>query len=171
MISREGISFSYHNDELVWIWPWRRTGKNKFFSSIFEREFPSLREYWYFSGGWNEACRKEKIIGFSENDVLFSWVKREFRHNTIIVLKNVNVEMKSTAFWKSIDVFARRELLKDICVILIPDLKQAIYVLHSIPQEFAEAYLFHMGELDDTNNENNTEQSSTENRGNNPGPL
>lgn len=156
---------------MLWLWPWKRKGSYKFFSSIHERDFPSLREYWYFCGGWNEACRKEKVIGYSENDVLFSWVKREFRHNIVIVLKHINVELKSTAFWRSIDLFTRKELLKDIPVLLFSNKVDAAYVLGSIPQEFAEAYLFEFGELTDTNNENNNKQIGEKNRGNNPGPY
>lgn len=171
-INRKGISFGYHGDELLWLWPWKRhtfTGA-KFFSSIFEREFPSLREYWYFCGGWNEACRKEKVIGYTDFEVLSSWIKKEFRHNTVIVLRNVNVEMKSTSFWKSVDVFTRKELLKDVPVLLFSDKVDAAYVLGSIPSEFADAYLFHLGELEDSNNDNNTFQVSEQNRSEYAGP-
>lgn len=168
-VNKTGIFFSYYGDELLWVWPWRRKDHNKFFSSIFEREFPSLKEYWYFSGGWNEACRKEKVLGYSEFEVLSSWVKKEFRHNTVIILKNINVEMKSTVFWKSVDIFTRKELLKDVPVLLFSNKVDAAYVLGSIPTEFADAYLFYMGELDGTNNENNVKQSIEENRSNNLG--
>lgn len=170
-INSKGIYFSYYGDELLWIWPWKRRGTVKFFSAVFEQGYPSLREYWYYSGGWNMACRKEKVIGFSELDILLSWAKKEFRHDTVIVLRNINVEMKSTVFWKSIDIFARKELLKDVPVIFLRDVKNDEYILHSIPTEFAEAYLFHLGELIDTNNENNFKQSNEEDRGNNQGSF
>lgn len=153
-ITRAGVSFSYHGDELVWIWPWRRTDKNdKYYSFIFEHEYPSLAEYWQHVGSWNEACRKNKIRGYTDHNIFLAWIEREFRHSIVVVLHNVNVEMKNTRFWKSMDPVSRRELLKDTSVLFFYDEKEAEKVARSIVPEFAEAYMFVNGRLKYNNNE------------------
>lgn len=168
-INRNGISFNYYNDELLWLWPWKRTNDKKFVSSLFILEYRSLREYWQHIGAWNEACRKEKIVGYSEDELLHFWVKTKFSHNTVIVLRNVNVELKNTIFWKSVDVFARKQLLKDVVLLFFYYKEEARKVFQSIAPEFAEALLFDKGELIALNNENFSEQEQEQDRDSNPG--
>jgi hypothetical protein len=178
-INKLGLTFSYHGDELTYLWPWKRipyvrrvfpqesTRKDIYFSAVFNQGFTSLRDYWQFVGVWNEACRKEKIIGYTEKEILLGWAKYEFRHNIVILLTNINVEMKSTVFWKSVDIFARKQLLKDVAVLFFHNERDAKKVMYSIPAEFANADLIVRGRAV----EDNVEQAAEDYRGNDPGPL
>lgn len=163
-ISKAGISFNYHNDEVTWLWPWKREGF-KFHSSLYDRFFADLNHYWMYVGILSEAFRKEKVVGYSEEEILLQWAAKEFVHHTVIVLRHVNVEMKSTTFWKSVDIFAKKQLVKDVVVLFFSTPKEAQNVLHSIAPEFAEAYMFVSGKLFDSN----TERKIEENRNSNPG--
>ena len=171
-INKEGISFPYHGDQLLWIWWWKREGQAKYFSSLFDQHFLDLKDYWQFVGAWNAACRKEKIEGFHDYEIFTTWAKYSFlRQPAVVILRNINVEMKTTKFWQSVGGYARRQLLKDIAVLYFGNVKEATEVLYSVPSEFAEAYLFSKGILVNSNNENIIKQNGEENRGDDPGPY
>lgn len=172
-INRNGITFDYHGDQLLWMWPWRRhkdktRRQSKYYSYATDDYFCDLAEYWRFVGVWNEACRKRKIIGYSEYDVFIAWAKQSFRFNTAVVMRHVNVEVKSTWFWKSLDQISRKELQKDLPILFFYDLPSALKVAHSIEPEFAEVYLFDKGRLKYTNTENeiDPEPEPNQNTGN-----
>jgi hypothetical protein len=156
-LTRVGVHFKYHGDELLWLWPWKRAYLRsphiRYYSYTFDDHFPSLRDYWQFVGAWNEACRKEKIIGFNDNEIFKTWAEHTFRHNTVVILRNINVEMKSTAFWRSLDPLSRKQLLKDVPVLFFHDCWKAHSVATSIQPEFAEVFLFVRGKLKYTNND------------------
>ena len=162
-ISRQGIEFEYHGDQLLWVWPWRRIKDQKYISHIFESDFKSLAEYWEWVGSWNEGCRKRKVVGYTEEDIFLDWAKKTFRFSTVIIMKNINVELKSTLFWRSLHVESRTQLLKDCPVLFFYDVKDADKVFNSIAPEFAQAFLFHKGELIKNNNETSTKSPSWEN--------
>jgi hypothetical protein len=156
-LTRKGVRFEYHGDELLWIWPWKRTKPSlntiKYYSYTFDDYFFSLRDYWLFVGSWNEACRKEKIIGYNDNEVFKAWAEHTFRHNTVVILRNVNVEMRSTLFWRSLDPLSRKQLLKDVPVLFFHDSSKAQLVAESVDPEFADVFFFMKGKLKYTNNE------------------
>jgi hypothetical protein len=170
-INSSGIWFKYHGDEMLWVWPWKRQNGHKYISVLFEGGFKDLNDYWYFCGGYSEACRKHKIVGFNEDQVFLEWAEITFRHNIVIILRNVNVIMKSTVFWKSIDVLNRKELLKEIPVLFFHNKKEAEDVIKSVDPEFGEAYLIVRGELIYTNNEKYAVKNGTPpDSGDYPGP-
>lgn len=146
-INESGITFSYYGDEMLWIWPWKRKNKRKFISELYADSFTNLRDYWEYVGAYNEAFRKEKIIGFSEDEAFAMWAKQTFRHSIVLILRHVNVEMKTTRFWKSLDSLRRNYLLTDYPILFFPNYKQAKVVAESIAPEFAEVFLFERGEL------------------------
>lgn len=146
-INLNGITFNYYGDDMLWIWPWKRVGNYQYYSYLFDSEYTDIADYWQHVGAYNEAARKEKIFGWTEDEMFAMWAKQTFRHSTVVVLRHVNVEMRNTAFWKSIDGLKRRHLLKDYPVFFFHNHKQAKIVAESIDPEFAEVFLFHRGKL------------------------
>lgn len=152
-INKEGIRFNHYGDELVWFWPWKRT-YGKYFSDTFDRFFTSLVEYWQYVGAWNEACRKEKVVGYSDNLIFTSWACHTFQHNIVVILRHINVEMKSTLFWKSLDFSSRKQLLKDVPVLFFNTVEAAEKVARSIEPEFADVLMLVHGKIYYSNNGN-----------------
>lgn len=146
-LSKQGIWFDYHGDRLLWKWWWKRTNNSIYYSKVLARDYVSLNEYWKEVGIFEEAARKHKVKGYSIKEVLYQWVEHAFRNDIVIVLTDINVEMKSTNFWRSIPVIERRELLKDFPVLFFPDIHKARSVLTSLNEDFATAYLFDRGKL------------------------
>lgn len=158
-IDKNGITFNYHGDELTWLWWWKRLQpglfpkRYKYYSHVFDDSFKDLASYWLYVGAWNEACRKDRIVGYSDKEIFLSWCRYTFRHNSVLVFRNVNVEMRSTKFWKSLDPISRKQLLQDIPVLFFRDGLKPMEVAHSIEPEFAEVYFFYHGQLMWSNND------------------
>jgi hypothetical protein len=170
-ITRKGIRFKYHGDELLRHWPWSK--ECRYESALFPHiPFDTLNDYWFYCGAYNEACRKKKVIGYTERDILIQWAAHNFRHDVVIILRNVNVIMKNTIFWKSIDSTNRKELLKEVPVLFFKDLTEAWHVFESIDPEFSEAYYFANGKLIGCNTLRSDEIPAVKQKsiGNYPGP-
>jgi len=156
-ISKRGIHFNHHGDELVWIWPWSRVVTNiavagnrvsyKIYSVLDDTRYLDLADYWFAQGVHAEASRKNKIEGFSEDDVFISWACFNFRHQTVIVMRNINHQEKPEKFWASLPPVQRAAMLKDVPVLFFPNPNSAMDVAQTIPIEFAETYCFHNGSL------------------------
>lgn len=154
-ISLQGIHLNYYGDEIIWLWPWERDvthidGKRvsfKIFSFLEKNRYINLADYWFAQGVHAEASRKNKIEGFSEEDVFFHWAWFNFRHQTVIIMRNLNHQEKPEKFWASIPPAHRAAMLKDIPVLFFPSVYSAMEVAKTIPYEFAETYCFHNGEL------------------------
>jgi hypothetical protein len=155
-LRKQGIEFPYHGDTLVWVWPWKRKylsrGKDAVYvSEKVRKTFPNLRDYWTHWGIQDEALRKEKMIGFTDLDVLFEWIGFKYPHQVVLVLRNINVQEKSKSFWEAVPARNRHMLSNDVCVLFFGDLHSASTVFASISPEFAEAYLFHGGHFHSIN--------------------
>jgi len=61
-IDQFGISFPYHGDEVIWLWPWKREQKSlKFVSVLSEGTFASLEEVKKFWKDYNNFHLDEAI--------------------------------------------------------------------------------------------------------------
>lgn len=62
-ISKFGIEFIHakgtkYEDEVLWIWWWRRKGGKKWISMVFNASFKSLKEIDETWDGYVEACKE-----------------------------------------------------------------------------------------------------------------
>lgn len=144
--TKDGFLIDYHGDQLLWIWPWNRTSYHHWLSKNFECKFENLRDYWHYVGAFDEACRKRKILGFSESEVFQEWAKTKFKRNIVVILRNANIELKTGQFWRTINLLDRQELIKDVSVLFFSTVGEAKKVADSIAPEFAEVHLFARGE-------------------------
>jgi hypothetical protein len=157
-ITRDGVWFNYHGDEVLWLWWWKREAlpngkKGKYVSALSEGYFESLADYWMFWGGYSEACRQDKVYGYSDNQIFQEWAAMAFRHNIVVILKNINYELKPAYFWSAIPPRQVKELKKDVVVLFFNRMEDAKKIFTSIHAEFAEAYLYKYGTLENSNNE------------------
>lgn len=155
---KDGIWFNYHGDELLWLWWWKRrtlpNGKEeKYVSMLCEGAFESLPDYWMFWGGYSEACRQDKVYGYTDDQVFLEWAEIRFSHNIVVILKNINYELKPAYFWAAIGHRQRIELKKDVVVLFFNRLEEAVEVFNSVPPEFADAYLYRYKKLEKRNDE------------------
>jgi hypothetical protein len=59
-----GVEFYYKGDSVIWLWPWKRTSKNRKWLSIsFECSFNTLKELDEYWDGYEKA-----IMGFKSID-------------------------------------------------------------------------------------------------------
>lgn len=157
-ITKAGIWFDYEGDELLWLWWWKRgrlpNGKTgKYVSLLCDGVFESLKEYWIFWGEYAQACRQDKVYGYTEAEVFNDWASWSFMRNIVVVLKNINYELKPNYFWASIAPRQRKELKKDVVVLFFNHYDEAKRIFDSIHAEFADAYLYKNGKIQATNNE------------------
>jgi hypothetical protein len=150
-LRKQGIEFDYYGDEVVWVWPWKRASLSRLGSKVVlvsaaaETTFASFRDYWMYWGEHNEVCRKQKVMGFNEDQILDEWVRLKYPHQIVVILRHLSPEYRSGLFWRSIPASERNELTKDISVLFFPGFDQAERVVKSIEPEFAEAYLYFKG--------------------------
>lgn len=147
-IDKIGIWFPYYGDTLCWIWPWCRIvlgngKKEKYASMLYEGGFESLRDYWMFLGGLEEALRSEKIKGSNAEDVFHYWAANQSSTGTVVALKDINPAYKDTKFWKAMPPERRRELNSDYCILFVNGLNEAKKICDSIHPQFADAYVYH----------------------------
>lgn len=64
-INSLGIEFIYYVDEVIWVWPWKRTKKHlKYISILSESEFASLAEikqFWIMYEEHEKRYYQEKL--------------------------------------------------------------------------------------------------------------
>lgn len=160
-LGKRGIWFNYNGDELLWLWWWNRhklpNGKKaKYESLLCESSFEDLQEYWMFWGEYAQACRQDKVYGYSEDEVFQSWAQLSWIRNIVVILRHINYELKPGYFWASIGHRQRAQLKKDVAVLFFNRPEDAEKVFNSIQPEFAEAYYYKYGKLMATNNEVDT---------------
>lgn len=62
-VSRSGVGFYHDGDEVIWLWPWRRTDwRRPWLSVSFECTFQTLRELDNLWSDYFDALRKEPTL-------------------------------------------------------------------------------------------------------------
>jgi hypothetical protein len=90
---------------------------------------------------------KSKLQGFNYNEIIGQWVNAKYPHESVVVLKDVNVEERSLSFWAKIPKDKIEHIQKDIIVLRCGSKENAIEIVDSIEPGFAEAFAFSGGIL------------------------
>jgi hypothetical protein len=154
-INTKGISFDYHGDRMVYVFPWSRIQKDaKYFSTTHSQTFDTLIDYWTYIGALQKGIRTgKKIQGYSYQEVFIRWMKVYYSLGEWIMLFDVNYEAKPKQFWESLPQGSRVEMLKDIVVLQCNGIKEVIRVCENVPSNFALALGFSDGEIISDNSE------------------
>jgi hypothetical protein len=147
-ITKEGITFTYNDDDFTWIWWWERTYSYKFRSAIYGLHFSSLKSYWMHVGRQNDhPMIKHKIEGFNYQSLIETWVKRYFSTGCYLVLDNVNLDAKPASFWRTVPEDLRIQFNEDVIVLKCKDYSELKSLCESIELNFANASGFSDGDL------------------------
>lgn len=151
-LTKQGIEYVYHGDTLIYFWPWKASS-GKFYSSEYNSYFNNFREYWRHVGlNTPTSIRtREKLQGFSYEEILAQWVKFKFPFEAVIILKDLNLYEKSLSFWTKIPKDRIEYMSKDVVILRCNDKQEITRIIESIDIEFAEAFGYYEGNLIDHN--------------------
>jgi hypothetical protein len=157
-LSYIGVSFKYHGDELTWYWPWvGKTFKATYFSSLFSRDFNSLKDYWKAVGKEEALSRLTtcdgKVYGASYKEVIAEWSKRIWPGEFLVAMLEPDYSMKGPAFMARLTSQQRHRMMQDVVILRAKDKTEAEHLLESIDITMSEAYLVHNGNVLLSNNE------------------
>ncbi len=139
--TRKGLSFRYHRDTIIWLWPWSRKLPHHVFYSELHGYFPSLAEHWFHMGYVSASITPnlEKVKGYPARTILLDWAKSNLRFGYFVVLHDIDVQSKSQSFWNKIPEKDRLEFGQDIVVLTCKDLKEVYTLCNSMSTDFALA--------------------------------
>lgn len=147
-LTMQGVEYNYHGDKILRFWPWK-VKDGKFYSNEYSIYFSSLREYWKFIGrshsGKFEA--KDKVDGFSYEEIIAEWVRFKFPFDAIIVLTNIELSGNALSFWKNIPEHRFKYMTKDVVVLICDGKSELLKLIDSIPVELAQAVACYEGTL------------------------
>jgi hypothetical protein len=148
-LTEKGIVFEYHGDTITRRWPWRNRQGAKYSSQEYSLYFNDFNTYWKHVGAGQAALVKSenKLEGFSYTEMLGQWVRSRYANETIVVLKDVNVEERGLSFWAKIPKDKLEYIKKDIIVLRCGSKENACEIVDSIESSFAEAFAFSGGIL------------------------
>lgn len=139
-ISKQGITFNYNNDEITWLWWWKRTNSNcPYFSLVYNYWFLNFRQYWLKVGGSERNLPTSKIQGYSMENLISSWIKFNCRTGCYVLLYDINVESKPASFWRTIPDRDKTQLLADVVLLRCKDWDEIQRLCDSITTNFATA--------------------------------
>lgn len=152
---REGVTWKYHGDLLLYRWPWLRGRSNgypsKFKSISFKQDFNSFKDYWYLRGKFSEKpyTVSNRAQGFSMEALLERWISCdvEFYDKILVVLSDIEVSSRSIDFWKSLGPKEANLFTRDLVILVCKDLDQGFKLVESISKSFANAWLINNGQV------------------------
>ncbi|HET8689121.1 MAG TPA: hypothetical protein VFM18_21125 [Methanosarcina sp.] len=154
-LSRQGISFNYFGDTITYSWPWARSGRRRFSSSLHARDFNHFREYWQVVGACSANLRLgtdgAKVVGLGMHEVLAQYVKYKYPGEYIVALCDINPAAKDSSFWRKIPAQYAEQLLKDVAIFRCKSRDQMLDISLGTSTDFAVAYSFENGILVDSN--------------------
>lgn len=144
-LHKEGITFSYNNDEITWFWWWTRF--RTYYSLIYDFHFNTIKDYWIHVGSVEKPVPMTKIRGFSLLDPLKAWIKYHFRVGYYVILFDINVEAKPASFWRSIPDRDKKLFNSELVVLTCKDAKEMTTLCDSVDKNFAAAMGIVNGEV------------------------
>jgi hypothetical protein len=154
-LTKFGLLFSYHGDQMLWRWPWARQtpGSETFYSSLYIRDFSNLQEYWKHVGILHASLLKtpDKIQAFTWIEILTIWVSQVYPAENLLILTNLEASAKGMSFWSRLPKDVVQDLLQDVVIFRCKDKSELFHLLDSIPSKFADAYAFSAGHFLDSN--------------------
>ncbi|MNK09965.1 hypothetical protein D3C87_279750 [compost metagenome] len=151
-LTRQGVEYTYHGDTLTYFWPWKaRNGK--FYSAEYSTYFSSFRDYWKHVGmNLPSIVRsREKLVGYSFEEITAQWVRCKFPFEAIVVLFNIELSAKSLAFWAKVPKEKMEYMSKDVVILRCNDKTEVTRLIESIDPSFADAFGYCEGNLIDYN--------------------
>ena len=144
---KTGIEFGYHGDTITRKWPF--TEGPVLSSSEYGIYFSNFNEYWSHVGAAQAIFKRtdSKLEGFSYGEILAQWVRHHYPHESIAILKDVNVEERGLSFWAKIPKDKLEHIQKDVIVLRCGSKEKACEIVDSIEHDFAEAFAFSEGNL------------------------
>ncbi len=94
-----------------------------------------------------------KLSGFPYIEIISEWVKVKFPFQHVIILTNINVQVKTIKFWAKVPTSQVMEFLNDVVVMRCKDQTSMEELVTNIGFDFAEAYGYSGGKLILTNKE------------------
>jgi hypothetical protein len=148
-LTENGIVYEYHGDTITRRWPWRDRHGSKYFSQQYSMYFNSFNTYWRHVGIAESAFVKSdsKLEGFSYAEVLGQWVRVQYPHESVVVLKDINAQERGISFWAKIPKEKIEHIQKDVIVLRCGSKEKACEIVDSIEPAFAEAFAFAGGIL------------------------
>lgn len=144
-LSKAGITFEYHGDQITWNWPWNRGVARywKYHSALFSQDFNNFREYWKRIGEDSTmlAVRNQggKVFGFSIEELIKCWSKHNWQNQYIVVLTDVDQNAKGADFWSKLPQARRLTFVEEVVVLKCEDRSKVISLLECIEPSFASA--------------------------------
>lgn len=145
-INRDGLSFKYYEDILTIPW----TISFYFISSVLERTFGNLRDYWKARGvrEYKEPLLFSKMEGFNwEEEILLTFIKQKLPLGIFVVLYDLDLSRKTADFWAKIPPEKRSQLTKDVVVMKCDSLSQADQIATSIELDIGKALIVRDNQL------------------------
>jgi hypothetical protein len=148
-LTKTGIVFEYHGDRITRRWPWSKLSADKYHSDLYSLYFNNFNTYWKHIGAIQTAFSKSgnKLEGFSYEEILGQWVRSNYPHESIVVLKDMNVEERDLSFWARIPKDKLEYIQKDVIVLRCGSKEKACEIVDSVESNFAEAFAFSGGIL------------------------
>lgn len=153
-LTRKGIIFRYHMDDILYRWPWKRSeNKEPYYSREFSLNFSFMREYWTHSGAVSEHVRSNgSISGNSLEEVILQWATSKYPFTTMVVLWDIDYEAKPREFWETLPSTKLKAISQDVSVFHCSRLREALKIYDSIiADNLGKSLLIHKGDLYDFN--------------------
>ena len=151
-ISREGITFSYNNDLILWqCWFWLRSSTRAeapFYSYGFGFSFKHFRDYWLRLGEDRLQARTlvSKVRGVSYGEVLKSWARISLRSGIFVVLYDTSLDLTPRSLVILVPAPRLKELYSDVVVLNCESIDQALDIANSVKgRGLATALIFSDG--------------------------
>lgn len=88
-----------------------------------------------------------KLQSRSYTSIIDDWVAFNFVNQIVIVLTNINVQVKNIDFWAKIPVEQKIKFMEDVVILRCKDKSEMMMLIGNIGQDFAEAKGYIDGEL------------------------
>lgn len=154
-LSKRGVHLPYYGDALVFNWPWCRKIAGRYSSSIYGRDFGTLREYWSYAGASAQLAVHSldagKMGGFDIPEVLGQWTNKMYPDEYVMVLVGADTSKKDATFWQRVPKTQHIHWGKDFQLLRCSDRTELLNLAAGISEGFAECYCFFNGQLIDTN--------------------
>jgi hypothetical protein len=138
-----GIEFQSPEDNLTWVWPWRRREQGGFpyESDVLNGIFLDLRHYRIELNKYLDkvAANRPKVIGVDMQLLIKNYVRNVLPQGCYVSLYDINPTERSAEFWNSLPREKALALIQDVAFLRCKDYKEMKDLCDSIEPAFATA--------------------------------
>jgi hypothetical protein len=146
--TKDGVQFSDEGDVITWLWPWRRPRKDaKIRSERWQSlYFNGFKGYWKYAGRMRPTSRRtvmltnQRVEGYHFDELLSSFRSAKYPDENIVILHDLNLEMKGSEFWNKIPKDQIEELMHDVVILHCDNPEAVEKLVRGISPKFAHAY-------------------------------